>query len=89
MQDRRAFLTKLGAIATAPVMTAFVSDQSTGLSVPDRQLETVPPPMVISSLTAGPPPGFGPGELLRSPHGALLFYVNGEPWQVLAWRVSS
>lgn len=86
MADRRAFLARLGAVATAPVVTAYAASTSTGLLVPDRHLETEPAPMVISSLT-GPPPGFEPGQRIAAPHGALVFYIDGEPWQVLAYRL--
>lgn len=86
MADRRAFLARLGAISAAPVLTAYAATEATGLLVPERQLETTPAPMVISSLT-GPPPGFRPGEIVRAPHGALVFWVDGEPWQVLAYRM--
>jgi hypothetical protein len=88
MTDRRGFLAKLGAMATAPVLTAFVDDKDTGLAVPDRQIEVAkeaPPPLVISSLTA-PGPGFRPYDRMMAPQGQLVFFVNGEPWRVMAWR---
>jgi hypothetical protein len=85
---RRGFLAKIGAMATAPVVTAFVPDEATGLAVPDRSIavaKAVPPPMVISSLTA-PTPGFRPDEEMIAPHGMIHRWINGGPWQIPAWR---
>lgn len=83
--DRRGFLARLGAIATAPVLTAFVTNDQTGLAVPERRIETAPQPMVISSLTA-PPPGFGPGDMMRAPDGAIVVWIDGQPWHLFAYR---
>lgn len=89
-ETRRGFLAKLGALATAPVLTAFVADTSTGLAVPSREIEIArelpPAPMVISSLTA-PGSGWHPGDIMRAPQGQLVFYVDGEPWRIMAWRL--
>lgn len=86
--DRRGFLARLGAVATAPVLTAFVTNDQTGLAVPDRRIETAPSPMLISSLT-GPPPGFARGDIMRAPDGSLVVYVDGEAWSILAYRLGA
>jgi hypothetical protein len=87
--SRRGFLAKMGALATAPVLTAFVADTQTGLAVPDRSIEIAqdlpPSPMVISSLMA-PGPGFLRGDIMRPPEGQLVFFVNGEAWRIQAWK---
>lgn len=86
---RRGFLAKLGMMATAPVLTAFVDDEGSGLAVPDRRIEVAketPPPMVISSLVP-PGPGFHQGDMMRAPDGQIVLLVNGGAWRVPAWRV--
>lgn len=88
MSDRRAFLSRLGAVATAPVVTAFVTSDETGLVVPSREIATAPAPMLISSLTP-PPPGFQPGDLMRAPGAVLTIYVDGQPWHILAYRAGT
>lgn len=84
--SRRGFLAKLGALATAPVVTAFVSDDATGLAVPDHRLAVEPAPIVISSLMA-PGPGFLPGDVLRAPAAQLVLWVDGRPWRIAAHRL--
>lgn len=97
---RRGFLAKLGAMATAPVLTAFVDDKDTGLAVPDRQIEVakeVPLPVVISSVIspwqiASNQPMAGDGVRMSHTHmhngdGRLVFFIDGEPWAVTAHRV--
>lgn len=84
---RRAFLARLGALATAPVLTAFVPSEG-GLAVPSKEIEVaraLPAPMVISSLV--PPSGaFQPGEVVPAPHGQIVVWIDGEPWRINAYR---
>jgi hypothetical protein len=89
-RGRRAFLTRLGALATAPVLTAFTTQGESrpggsGLLVPERTIADPPAPLVISSLTA-PPPDWRPGAPMRAPQGQLLVWIDGEPWRIAAWR---
>lgn len=91
---RRSFLATLGIVATAPVLTAFVPDQQTGLAVPDREIVVAsepPPPLVISSTTQTPDVQswhtLENHAFLHRGDGSLIFVVNGETWKVPAFRV--
>lgn len=96
--SRRGFLARIGLLATAPVLTAFLDDETTGLMVPDRQLEIAseaPPPLLISSSAGVMPIVAGtsmsddvwPHSRLHRGDGTLVFVVNGEQWVVPAFRV--
>lgn len=87
--SRRGFLAKLGAIATAPVLTAFVSDKATGLAVPDTTVEVakdVPEAMVISSRLAPVMFSFQSGQPIKAPDAMLPIYVNGKRYAIQVWE---
>ena len=97
-ESRRGFLAKLGALATAPVVTAYAADEQTGIALPSRQLVTateLPPPLVISSST-GTMPITGTMSLgdpvwshmrLHQGDGTLVFVVDGERWVIPAFKI--
>jgi len=95
--DRRGFLARLGAIATAPVLTAYAADEQTGLALPKREIEVAaPPPLVISSSTGTLPimagtdmadPTWGHARMHRG-DGTLVFVVDGEAWVVPAFKMN-
>lgn len=93
---RRGFLAKLGAMATAPVLTAYAADEQTGLALPSRDIQVareLPPPLIISSSPRTMPiPVYmddeeWPHERMHRGDGTLVFLVDGQPWMVPAFRM--
>lgn len=83
---RRGFLAKLGTLAVAPVMAAYIPDEATGLALPDRTIETakeVPPQVMISGVTTS---SWITGSIVGVPDAQLVVYVDGQPYKLMAWR---
>ncbi len=88
MVDRRTFLHRLGVVATAPVLAAFIPDERTGLSVPDNKIEVAkempkPDAMLISSTLV--PSNIVAGMEMTPPDAMIPIYVNGKRYLIHAW----
>lgn len=96
-ESRRGFLAKLGVIATAPVLTAFVPDVApsiipdpsvaTGQARPGGDLVTardIPEALVISSRLGAAP--FHAGDLIRMPNAHLPLWIDGQRYFIPVYR---
>ena len=94
---RRSFLGRILAAGTAPVLAGYIDDETTGLAVPDRKIETareIPDSIVIgASLTmihnlhAGMTLGEFNHVRAHNGDGTVVVVVNGELWAIPAFRV--
>ncbi len=84
--SQRGFFAKLGAIATAPVLTAFVNDEVMGLAVPDRNIATakdIPEAMLLSSTLLANTHWL-PDDMI--PDRLLPIYVDGKRFLIQVFR---
>lgn len=94
---RRGFLGRIVAAGTASVLAGYIDDETTGLAVPDRSIETaraVPDPIVIGASLASVHqimPHHTFHEInhtrLHNGDGTVVMLVNGELWAIPAFRV--
>jgi hypothetical protein len=98
MVNRRGFLGRILAAGTAPVLAGFIDDETTGLVVPDRAIETardIPPDPVVIGASLSSIHNIHTGQTfgeinhvrLHNGDGTVVLLVNGEVWAIPAFRV--
>lgn len=94
---RRGFLGRILAAGTAPVLAGYIDDETSGLAVPDRQIEVareIPDSIVIGASATNvhmlhTSMTLGQFNHVRAHNGdgSVVLLVNGELWAIPAFKI--